>query len=729
MPPTLQRRIMNIEGMTCASCVTRVEKALRKIEGVTEASVNLATEKAHVAFRGDAQQAEQMLKVLETIGYKAHWAEAAKPAAAGPDRDGWTVLMALVLTGPLVLPMLVHPFGFHGMVPLWLQWLLATPIQFGLGARFYRSAWKSIISGSSNMDVLVVLGTSAAYFLSVYGVFRTPHGAKPQVYFESAAVVMSLVLLGKWLEVRAKRQTTLAIRALQALHPETARLQTEMGETVVPVERVKQGNRVVILPGERIPVDGVMTEGQSSVDESMLTGESLPLPKAQGSTVLGGTINGEGRIVVKASHVGADSTLSRMIRLVEDAQAAKPPIQRLVDRVSAVFVPAVLGIAVLVCVLWIVTGAPYEAAILHAVAVLVIACPCALGLATPTAIMVGTGTAARHGILIKDVTALELTQGVGTVVFDKTGTLTQGRPAVVGQDWSDTVAGRGLQWAGALQRGSEHPLARAVLRYLDEQKVVCPQAVDIIAVPGRGVKAQIEGEEFLLGSEAWMQQLQRAVDPKLQEAADRWREQGATLSWLARSGSEGRRLGFLAFQDPIKEEARAAVAGLKTLGIEAIMITGDHEQAAAHVAGQLGITRWKAGVLPGDKALELSSLREKGQRLAMVGDGINDAPALAAADVGMAMATGTDVAMEAAGVTLMRSDPRQVLAAISISRATMQKIKQNLFWAFFYNVVGIPLAAIGWLSPMLAGAAMAFSSVSVVANSLLLRNWTPPKGG
>ncbi|UOD31647.1 copper-translocating P-type ATPase [Massilia violaceinigra] len=709
---------LEVGGMTCASCAGRVEKALRAVPGVQGATVNLATEK--VLITGAALDPAQLIAAVERAGYSANApAEVAAPVA--PRRglsEPMEIAIAAALTIPLLAPMLLAAAGIDWMLPAWVQWLLATPVQFWIGARFYRSAWKALLARSGNMDLLVALGTSAAYGLSLYQwLGQQHHGA--HLYFEASAVVITLVRLGKWLETRAKRQTTEAIRALQSLRPETARVRRNGVESDIPISKLKVGDEVVIRPGERIPMDGDVIEGASHADESMLTGESLPVSKTVGARVIGGAVNGEGLLLARASAIGAETVLARIIRAVEDAQAAKAPIQRLVDKVSAVFVPAIVLIALFTFAGWWLANGDWSAALLNAVAVLVIACPCALGLATPTAIMAGTGVAARYGILIKDAEALELLHGVTVVAFDKTGTLTAGKPRLTA-----TVPAHGdqhtlLALAAAVQQGSEHPLARAVGDAAREAGMTLAPAAGTRALAGLGVAATVDGRALLLGNAALMRQhgvdlAALAVQGQAREAA------GETVSWLA----EGTRLlGMLAFGDALKPESRQAVERLHAAGIRTVMLSGDNPGSARHIADQLGIDEVHAQVLPEGKAAIIAALRAKGERVAMVGDGINDAPALAAADIGVAMGSGTDVAMHTAGVTLMRGDPRLLVDAIDISRRTYSKIRQNLFWAFVFNVIGVPLAAFGLLNPMIAGAAMAFSSVSVVGNALLLKRW------
>ncbi len=727
-----------IGGMTCASCVNRIERALRGVSGVIEASVNLATERARVKAIADddAELAARLIAAVVDAGYTATLPQEAAATIAAPRITKETVhlLLAVALSLPLVAPMLALPFGEHWMLPGWLQLLLATPVQFWLGARFYRAAWGALKARSGNMDLLVALGTTAGYGLSAYhllvgylaadGLSGGSHHGQPALYFEASAVVITLILMGKWLEARAKRQTTEAIRALQALRPTRARLRRDGREVEVPVSDVAVGDVVVVRPGERFPVDGEVVEGLTHADESLITGESLPVSKDEGDRVTGGAVNGEGLVAVRTVAVGAESALARIVRMVEDAQAGKAPIQKLVDRVSAVFVPVVVAIALIVVLGWGFATGDWNAAILNAVAVLVIACPCALGLATPTAVMAGTGVAARAGILIKDAEALELAHEVSIVAFDKTGTLTEGKPALDEAVAVDGRQARMVALAASLQSGSEHPLAKAVLAAHGDAPL--SPAADMRAVPGRGVRGVVEGRTLLLGSGRMMDEAGVDLSP-LSARADALASAGCTVSWLAEVGVDGAALlGLLAFRDRPRSGAAEAIARLRALGVRTVMISGDNAGAAGAVAAALGIDDVRANVLPEQKADAVRALAAEG-RVAMVGDGINDAPALAAADVGIAMGSGTDVAMHAAGITLMRGDLDLVAAALDISRRTVRKIRQNLFWAFAYNIVGIPLAAFGLLDPVVAGAAMAFSSVSVVANTLLLRRWSPPQ--
>jgi Cu+-exporting ATPase len=722
-----------IEGMTCASCVARVEKALAAVPGVLRASVNLASESARVEVVRGVANARALAAAVARAGYSAQPVAATVPVeardpAAAMKRD---VIVALLLAAPLVAPMLAAPFGIPLALPPWLQWLLATPVQFWCARRFYVAAARAVRAGTGNMDLLVSIGTLAAYGLSLYLWRAGGHGG--HLYFEASAVVIALVLLGRFLEARAKRQTSEAIRLLGQLRPATARVLRGAAEQQVPIDDLLLGDRVVVLPGERIAVDGVIREGATSVDESMLTGESLPVDKHPGDRVATGALNATGRIVVETTAVGGDTMLAKIIRLVEDAQAAKAPIQRLVDRIAAVFVPVVLAIAAVTVAGWLVAGAHFETAVINAVSVLVIACPCALGLATPTAIIAGTGVAAKHGILVKDVEALEVARSVRVVAFDKTGTLTEGRPRVVAVGVGAAAGEQDvLAVAAAINAGSTHPLAEAVRAEAAARGLAAPEASAHKGVAGRGAQARVRmggtEVEALLGSRAWLTELGADVAP-LAAAAEAHERKGRTVSWLGRrDGERLALLGLIAFADAPRPGAREAIESLHRLGIETTMITGDSEGAAAAIARSLGLAHFEAGVLPQGKSARVAALKRAGRRVAMVGDGINDAPALAAADLGIAMGSGTDIAMHAAGVTLMRPDPRLVPAAIELSRATVRKIRQNLFWAFVYNVVGIPLAAAGLLSPVVAGAAMAASSVSVVSNALLLKRYRLPTG-
>ncbi|MDQ0074558.1 Cu+-exporting ATPase [Variovorax boronicumulans] len=731
---------LSVGGMTCASCVMRVERALKNVPGVQDVSVNLATESARVVTTDAEDMDARLRRAVRAAGYEPRAASSAvdEAAALSPWHGFGPVAIGLALSIPLLAPMLGDPFGQNWMLPPWLQLLLAAPVQFWLGARFYRAGWHAAKARTGNMDLLVALGTSAAFGLSLWLWWRSAtgehagHGEMPHLYFEAAAVVITLVLLGKWLEARAKRQATSAIRALQQLRPEVAHLVGARGESDVPLAEVMVGDRLAVRPGERVPADARVIEGQSEVDESMLTGEPLPVAKGPGDALTGGAVNGDGRMVIEVSAIGAESVLARIIRLVEDAQAAKAPIQRLVDKVAAVFVPVVLVIALLTLAGWLIAGAGIETALIYAVAVLVIACPCALGLATPVAVMAGTGVAARHGILIKDARSLEIAHRVDTVAFDKTGTLTLGRPvltALLPVAGIEATEDQLLAIAASLQGGSEHPLARAVLAAAAQRGVQAPPLGAMQAMPGRGVRGEVNGATWAIASLRWC----RELDAMPAEAeVESLQAQGATVSALLRFDEAGAAhvQALLAFADEPKPQAAEAIRTLRARGLRVVMISGDNLRAAQAMAARLGIANEdvRADVLPADKAAQVSALRRDGHVVAMVGDGANDAPALAAADVGIAMAPsggGTDVAMEAAGITLMRGDLALVAQAFELSARTVAKIRQNLFWAFAYNVAGIPLAAFGLLSPVVAGAAMALSSVSVMANALLLRRWKP----
>ncbi len=740
------KQTLAITGMTCASCVAHVEEALHKVPGVTEASVNLATEKAEVTLdEGGAATPEivtQLVRAVVAAGYGARavtddvFAREDAQQQAKDARELRAVMAAALLTAPLLLSMVLSSFGIAFMLPLWVQWALATPVQFVLGWRFYRAGFIALKNRSGNMDLLVALGTSAAYGLSTVQALRGVDSMHA-VYYEASSVVITLVLLGKLLESRARRQAADAIHALQSLRPDTARL-IDPGRPIrfnraIPTEHLLAGDRVLVMPGERIPSDGVIEEGESDVDESLLTGESEAITKRAGSRVTGGTVNGLGRLVVSVSASAAESTLARIIRLVASAQATKPPIQRQVDRVSAVFVPIVLVIALVTFLgnLWWLGSV--EPALINAVSVLVIACPCALGLATPVSILVGTGVAARQGILIKDATALELAHAVTVVAFDKTGTLTEGKPVLqafqpVGQEPAEVV----LAAAAGLQSGSEHPLAKAVLALAAARGIAAETVTGVVAQPGLGVggvatSGPWAGQQLLLISHNGLLAHHPGIAAGLAPLVAQVMQSGWSVSWLMQQQGEAlTALAWMAFGDPVRPQAASAIAGLHALGIRTVLISGDHEAAAQRVAAPLGMDQVFANVTPGRKAEIIAELRATHAVVAMVGDGVNDAPALAAADVGIAMGSGTDVAMHAAGITLLRGDLTLIPAALSISRRTWAKIRQNLFWAFFYNVVGIPLAAMGWLTPVVAGSAMAFSSFSVVTNALLLRRKQKP---
>jgi Cu+-exporting ATPase len=738
--PAVERVTAPVRGMHCAACVGKVERALRSVDGVEQASVNLATEQASVAFDPARTDFGALQAVVTAAGY-----ELASPRASDTRGDDVAlradeeratrrkVIAGIVLSIPIVLGSMpeLFPWTPQALRHPWLLLVLATPVQFWVGASFHRGFLHDLRYRSASMATLVALGTGAAYFFSV-AVTLWPHvfmdlGA--MTYYETSAVVITLVLLGRWLEARARGRTSDAIRRLVSLAPRTARVLRDGGEVDMPTDEVVIGDLVRIRPGERIPVDGVVVDGSSAVDESMLTGESLPVTKGPDAMVYAGTINRTGSFVFRATRVGADTTLARIIRLVAEAQGSRAPIQRLADRVAAVFVPAVLGIAALTFVGWALLGPSPSLlyALTNAVAVLVIACPCAMGLATPTAIMVGTGKGAEHGVLIKSAAALELLHRVGTAVFDKTGTLTVGRPIVTDVvPAADVAEDEVVALAAALEQGSEHPLADAIVSRAKERGLAVPPVTDFSNVPGLGISGRGPNGRVFLGNRRLMKM--RGVDVSaLDRRAEALARDGKTVMFLA-LGS--RLLGVIAAADVLKPEAPAAAAALRARGIDVVMLTGDQRVTAEAIARQAGITRVIAEVLPEAKALEVSRVRDGGRLVAMVGDGINDAPALAQADVGIAMGSGTDIAIEAADVTLMRGDLGGVVAAVDLSRATIRVIKQNLVWAFGYNVLLIPVAA-GvlyplWgilLSPILAGAAMAFSSVSVVTNSLRLKRW------
>jgi Cu+-exporting ATPase len=724
---------LEIKGMTCASCAGRVEKSLLKVPGVVTAEVNLALETAQVTGSAEEITSDKLVAAVVAAGYQAQPLnlDLEQPASMVENQANayswWPVAVSTLLSLPLVMGMVAEWIDWkfwQGHFSGWVQWALATPVQFWLGWRFYKAGWHALKAGTGNMDLLVAIGTSAAYGLSIYLLFNAPHADMPHLYFETSAIVITLVLLGKWLETRAKSKTTEAIRALNALRPERASVIRENQELQIPIASVRLGDLVMVRPGERVAVDGIVRQGDSQVDESLITGESLPVVKKAGDKVTGGSINGEGLLYVTTTALGNESVLARIVRLVESAQAKKAPIQRLVDKVSAVFVPVVIVIALITLLAWGLIGGDWQVAILNSVAVLVIACPCALGLATPTAIMVGTGVAARHGILIKDAEALELAHAVKTVAFDKTGTLTEGHPKLVALVSVADNDNQVLAMAASLQSGSEHPLAKAVINAALDKGLVLQATDDVHAISGKGLKGKVAGIELALGNASLMQDM--AIDiAALQVQADVLQDEGYSVSWLCVLDNTPRLLGMLAFGDTLKSTAARAVASLQQQDILTVLISGDNQGSASNVAKKLGIDKFYAQVLPEDKANIVKELKQNAGLVAMVGDGINDAPALAEANVGIAMSSGTDVAMHAAGITLMRGNPALVSDAIEISRRTYAKIRQNLFWAFVYNVVGIPLAALGFLNPVIAGAAMALSSFSVVSNALTLKLWQP----
>lgn len=721
-----------ITGMTCAACATRIEKGLQKLPGVYTAVVNLATEKAVVEYSSSEITVVEMKAKVKQLGYEAH--DMADAGGADREKDlreaeirsqKRRFLLSAILSAPLLLAMIAHSFGvFHSfssffMQPM-VQFVLATPVQFVVGWPFYRGAYNALKNGSANMDVLVALGTSSAYFFSIANML----GGKTDLYFESSAVLITLIIFGKLLEARAKGQTSAAIKALMGLQAKTARVVREGQELDIPIEDVIVGDVLVVRPGEKIPVDGVIIEGNSTIDESMLTGESLPVDKKTGDTVVGAAINKFGAFKFEATKVGKDTALAQIVRIVEEAQGSKAPIQRFADVVSGYFVPAVVAIAVITFGAWyfVLDQGNFTRALINFTSVMVIACPCALGLATPTSIMVGTGKGAESGILIKSAEHLENAQRLTTVVLDKTGTITKGQPEV-----TNVVAMKGfddneiLQAAASVEKNSEHPLAQAIVEYGQQANIVFEEPADFAAIPGHGVRGHINEKMVFVGTRKFMDE--NKID--LTSALNRKEElekQGKTVMLVA----IGQVLaGMIAVADTVKETSTQAIAELRLLGIDVWMITGDNERAAKAIGDRVGIQNVLAEVLPEHKAEKVAALKKEGKVVGMVGDGINDAPALATADVGFAIGTGTDVAIEAADITLMRGDLMGVVAAIRLSKATMRNIKQNLFWALFYNALGIPIAAAGFLSPVIAGGAMAFSSVSVVTNALRLRNFRP----
>ncbi|MFR9703535.1 heavy metal translocating P-type ATPase [Aeromonas sanarellii] len=717
-----------IGGMTCAGCSARLNKMLAALPGVISADVNFSLEQARLVLVPGMQTPAALRTRIEALGFDAQLAqgsasgrrqqllerEAQESAAA--HQALIQVCISALLTLPLLVGMLSMAGLLHWHLPAWLELVLATPVQFWIGARFYRGAWLALRNRAANMDVLVATGTSAAYFYSLYLLLTLGAAASGKLYFEASAIIITLISLGKLLEARARRSTQSAIRELMALRPETATVWRGGEWRSVGIDEVLRGDRLRVLVGERVPVDGKITSGESELDESILTGESLPVPRTLGDAVLGGAINRSGVLEIEATTVGEDSSLSKIIALVESAQMGKAPLQQLVDRVSAVFVPVVMAIALFTLLAWYAASNDFGQALLAAVAVLVIACPCALGLATPAAIVTGTGVAARHGILIKDVDTLQKAHAIKALIFDKTGTLTQGRPVLASWSGSDEQ----LRLAAALQQASEHPLALA-MREAAGKDAALPQPEAVEVRVGAGILGQVAGHGVAIGNSVLLAQLGIEAPAQEEQPAD-----GATRVWVAIDGVV---VGLAALADTLRPESPEAIATLRQRGIASWLVSGDAPAPVAHIAAKLGLDGAFDSVLPAGKVDKVAALRAQTSGLvAMVGDGVNDAPALAAADVGIAMGSGSDVAMETAAITLMRSDPRLVADAIDISAATWRTIQQNLFWAFVFNVVGIPLAALGYLSPELAGAAMALSSVTVLSNSLLLKRWQPRAG-
>ena len=716
-----------ISGMTCAACAARIEKTLNRLPDV-HAAVNFATEKAHIEYPAGTLAPTDLIAAIRKAGYDAQEPtdnsddERKAERLAVYQRDLRLFTISAVLTLPFLALMLYMLTGGHHApwFPPLAQWIVATPVQFWIGRRFYVGAYHALRGGGANMDVLIALGTSMAYFYSAAIVLA---GLEGHLYFEAAVSIITLVFLGKLLESRARARASAAIEELVRLQPQTARVERDGMIAEIPVAQLRVGDTFIVRPGDAVPVDGSVIDGRSSIDESLLTGESLPVTKTAGSPVYAATINAQGLLRCTATGVGADTALAGIIKLVEEAQGSKAPIQRLADVIAGVFVPVVVVIAAVTFAGWWWYSGSFADALVPAVAVLVIACPCALGLATPTAIMVGSGAGARAGVLIKNAEALELAGHIDTLVVDKTGTLTQGKPAVTDIEViGDSTENLLLGVAAALEAGSEHPLAHAVLEQARSRGITPAPVSDFTAVPGKGVQAMLDGKIALLGSPNFI----AAEGVTLRDAAvARLQGEGKTVIAVAH---DGKALGLIAITDPLRPTSAEAVAALQALGIEVIMLTGDNRRTAEHIAKQTGIHRFEAELLPRDKARIVNSLQQQGRRVGMIGDGVNDAPALAAAQVSFAIGAGSDVALHAADVTLMRSDLLSAVDAVQLSRATFRKIKQNLFFAFFYNVMGIPLAAAGLLNPVIAGAAMAMSSVSVVSNSLLLKRWRPQHG-
>ncbi|WP_417436360.1 heavy metal translocating P-type ATPase [Hoeflea sp.] len=731
----------DISGMTCASCSARVEKVLSRQPGVAQAHVNLALERADI--EGDGLDPSELAEAIGRAGFgavlrrddfAAH-RDADEAQAATRRADERQTLLRLVISALLTLPIVIGMLpmmtglGEAWISPVW-QALLATGVMAVSGSRFWREAFGALRGGSANMAVLVSLGTGVAYFWSLWVMIRgwgDPHAGHGQsmashLHFEAAAVVLTLIMLGKYLEARAKSGAAGALRALGRLQPDTAELKTLSGSVrTVPVERLAVGDVIVIRPGMRVAADGVILTGSSSLDEAMVTGESMPVSRGPGDPVITGTTNTDGVLEVEVTAAGADTRLARMTRLVEEAQTGHAPVQKLVDRISAVFVPLILVIAVVTFAGWILTGADFETAMVAAVAVLVIACPCALGLATPTALVAGTGAAAKAGILIRDIETLERATDIRLVAFDKTGTLTMGTPEVAGlYPVAGTSPNELLRLAGSVETGSEHPLGRAILAHADEAGIPITPASGIRAVPGRGLEGMNGALKIRVGSERFL--METGIDTSAADATG-VRDETGTLAWVAEAD---RLIGVIRLADKLRPQTRQALADLAARGLTTVMLTGDNEATARSIAAEAGVSDVRAGLLPGEKLDVIRELaKSTGGHVAFVGDGLNDAPALAAANLGIAMAGGADAAREAAAITLMRPDLRLVSAALDVAAKTRRTIRQNLGWAFVYNLIGIPLAAFGILPPVFAGAAMAFSSVSVVTNSALMARWKP----
>jgi len=737
--PHSQQTTFRITGMTCAACANRIEKGLKRMEGVTDAAVNFAIETAQVDFDPTVHTIQDLQEKIAKLGYQAKVQQEDQISEVERDRKQkikrlqLQCIIAAILSFPLLWSMAAH-FSFTSwiwtpsfLMNPWVQLVLATPVQFWLGGRFYIAAFHALRNRSANMDVLVALGTSAAYFYSLFLTIASLEEKQlhsVELYYETSAILITLILLGKLLEAKAKGRTSAAIQKLMGLQPKVAHVYRDGEEKTIPVEQVMVGDQLVIKPGEKIPVDGVVTEGISTVDESMLTGESLPVDKKPGDLVMGATVNKNGRLVIKAKKVGKDSTIAQVIRIVEEAQGSKAAIQRIADRISGIFVPIVVGIAILTFLAWWLWLRPGQIgeALENMIAVMVIACPCALGLATPTSIMVGSGRAAEWGILFKSGEHLETTHRINTLVLDKTGTITEGKPALTDIISLSDNETEWLQVVASVEQDSEHPLAKAIVKGIREKGFEPKQARDFEAIPGSGVKAIVDEKEVMVGSYNWLKRMGIEVPKTLFERMNQCEQEGKTVMLVA---IERKLVGLLAVADTIKATSKQAIEQLQELGLDIYMLSGDNRRAAQAIAQQVGIEHVIAEVLPEEKAAEIQKLQRAGRKVAMVGDGINDAPALATADIGMAMGTGTDIAMESADITLMHGDLTKIVDAIRISKQTMRNIRQNLFWAFAYNSLGIPVAAMGFLAPWLAGAAMALSSVSVVLNALRLRRFQP----
>ena len=718
---------LQISGMTCSECSGRIKKKLNKLPGVT-ATVNLVTERSLINFRPGSVTVSDLISVIVKEGYNANEINETNRAKEKARQIATyrAELLMFWISAALTLPLMLHMGTIFSdttteLLPRWLQWLLATPVQFWIGMRFYKGAWFALRGGAANMDVLVSLGTSVAYFLSAV---VTLLGLNQHIYFESSAAIITLVLLGKLMEARAKNKTSVAIEELIELQPKTARVERDGQIVEIDANAIKVNDTFIVRPGESLPVDGIVTEGSSSINESMLTGESLPVPKILGTKVYAATMNQQGLLKCRATSIGSQTQLAAIIRLVEEAQGSKAPIQRMADKISSIFVPIVVLISILTLLLTWWFFDDFIFAIINAVTVLVISCPCALGLATPTAIMVGTGRGAQIGVLFKNASALEQAEKIQALVLDKTGTLTEGKPVVTDIiPLGDISKNDLIQISATLEQGSEHPLAKAVLECAKRMNIKLHRVDDFTSVAGSGVTARIDETNYILGTVKFLINSGTVIDA---EYITTLQAKGETVVAIAKKISDTYKIiGYIKITDQLRNTSIQAVKQLKSMGIEVMMLTGDNYATATAIARQVGITNYRAEVLPQDKAAEIKRIRNSGKFIAMVGDGINDAPALAAADVSFAIGSGSDIAIETADITLVRNDLISVADAVSLSKKTLDKIRQNLFFAFIYNVLGIPLAAVGLLNPVIAAAAMAMSSVSVVANSLLLKKWRP----